>query len=321
MLDSWFSQLAFSAAAVTVLALVVLLRARDHAHKAAPGGAARWVRAVEVAALVGLGGFGVAAFVGAGPGAAALVAGLLGGSVLGWAHLRRTWRIAAVATWGSGTMAAAAWLVWLAESVVSAASLGPALLLLALAPLVVWGLVSLRGPAQAWLASRGAAGVAGAGHAASGGPGYGRRTLLALAAAVAPALAAAAVVSSVHAPPTPRAGSADTGADGPAGSSGPGAPGSTSSTSGPAETPGPTTASPTDAATTTRGTPGSAASTSSPDPGTTADAATPTTPAPTGTPTVTAPTSTPATTKTPGYEKDKPNRPTDAPSPGGGRPD
>ncbi len=306
VLDSWFPQLAFSAVVVTALALVVLLRARDHTHKAAPGGAARWVRVLEAASLVALGGSGVAALLGAGPGAAGLVAVLLGGSVLGWARLRRAWRVAAVATWGSGTVAAAGSLVWLVESVVSAGSFVPALLLLALTPMVVWGVVSLREPVQAWLA------------------GSGRPPLLALAAAAAPALAAVAVVSSVQAPPSPRAGSSDTGAVSPAVSSGPGAPGGTSSTSAPAGTPGPTTASLADAeAVTTGGTPEAAMPT--PEAGSTEDVATaaPTTPDPSGTATRTAPTAspTPETTKTPGYEKDKPHRPTAAPSPGGGRPD
>lgn len=312
MLDSWLSQLAFSAVAVTALALVLLLRARDHAHKALPGGAARWVRAAEAAALAGVGGAGVAVVLGAGPGAAELVGAMLGGSVMGWAWLRPGRRIAAVAAWGSGSVAAATGLVWLVASVVSAPWLVPALLLLALGALVVWGLISSRGWAPAMAA------------------GPGRRTLLALAAAVAPALAAVAVVSSVQAPPSPRAGASDTGPGTPPGSAGPGAPGETWSPSAPAGTTGPTETSPPASGSGQRNqatqglvTPTTSPTTGSGDPATT----TPTTPTPGATPTETVPTTSPTTspapepTKTPGYEKDNPNRPSDAPSPGGGRPD
>lgn len=307
MLDSWLSQLAFSAVAVTAVALVVLLRARDHAHKSVPRGAARWVRAAEAAALVGVGGAGVAALLGAGPGVAALVAAILGGSVLGWTGVRPGRRISAVAAWGSGSVAVAAALVWLVEGVVSAAWLVPVLLLLGLAALVVWGVSSARDSARVVAA------------------GSGRRTLLALAAAVAPALAAVAVVSSVQAPPSPRAGPSDTGPDAPTGSSGPGAPGETWSPSGPAETPGPTETSPPETGTTpgSQDTQGLVIPTSSPTAETDDPAAsTPTTPTAGATPTETAPTTspTPESTKTPGYEKDNPNRPADAPSPGGGRP-
>lgn len=322
MLGSLLQTLTLSAATLVVAAGVALLRVGRHAHVAETDRSARLVRLAVASTLVGLAALATAAVTGASAPAASVTALVLGGSVLALAPAGRTWAVRGVVTWALLVVAAVGFLGWLGHrlltSPLSATEVtvaGAAWSLSALA------MVPLQGHARAWIGSRAARPVVALDNSGSGGTGVNRRPLLALAVLVAAGGLAVAVGSGdlglrpsrpVEAgqsgSPDVDRGHASTGTSTEATS--PSSAGTEQADDG----------SPSGASSTDQENPGSDAGTTGPTTGGAGGAAS-TTSAPTSTATA-QPTTSPETgpsesAKTPGYAKEKPNRPPDAPSPGG----
>lgn len=348
MLGSWLSVLTVTATVLLVPALAALHRVDRHAHKAPPRGLERRVGLVAAVTLVAVGALLVAALLGTGALGALLVAAVLGGSVVAAAPGRDGWAVRGIVTRGVLTTAAVAALLWIGYHVLSpsgSALGGP--LLGSLWGLAAWGAVQLRRPVESRLAARAAlddaapgmspAGAsAGAGEAGTSGEMTAssrrpvpRRTGVALAALVVPA-AAYGLVAGGRAPepepPASRAGAESSPAPTEAPRTGPASVSPSASGSGAAAAPSRPSGRHTPSGTPTRhGTPEPHGEPSSTAPGpseATTTAAPSASPSPSGGGLPTAipvPTVWPEESKTPGYAKEKPNRPSGAPSPGSGK--
>lgn len=335
-----------TAAAVVLLvpATAAMLGVSRSPHKAAPRGLERRLRTVVGAVAVGLGALLVAALLGAGPVSAVAVAAVLAVAVLAHAPSRDGWAVRGVVVRGLLVAAVAGGLLWLAYRAVS---FGPSLPLLGLlaALLGVSGLAALRllPWIDAWVDRRAGLGpetgeqrpVA----ARLPGPALlrGGGAAVALGALVLPA-ATVAVVTAAHTDDVtanrPEAGSetthvpwsTDASSPGPTRSASPSAPSATTppaTSAVPVSTPATPVPTPTRPAVDAAPSPEAPAGTDapSPEPSSAQSSAEPApSESPSGLPTLLPwPSPEPEETKTPGYAKEKPNRPSDAPSPGGGQ--
>jgi len=330
VLGSLLLTLTLSAVTLAVAAGVALLRVGRHAHVAATDRSARLVRLAVASTFVGLAALATAAVAGAGALAASVTAVVLGGSVPAAAPAGRTWAVRGVVAWALLVVAAVGFLAWLGQrlltSTLSATEVAVAGAAWSMAALAT---VPLQRHARAWIGSRAARSVGTLDDAGSGSTGANRWPLLSLAVLVAAVAVAVAVASGDLgvSPSRPveagQSGSPDVDRDG----------ASTGTSTGPTSPPsaaadradGGIPAGPSGA---DRESPGSdAGDERGSDPGTTgptsggAGGGASTTPAPTSTATAqpsTSPEADPSeSAKTPGYAKEKPHRPPDAPSPGG----
>ncbi|HEU4513548.1 MAG TPA: hypothetical protein VFR87_10630 [Nocardioidaceae bacterium] len=341
MLGSWLFWLTATATVLLAPSLVALLRVDRHSHKAPPRGLERRVGLVAGTTVVAVAALLVAALLGAdGPGSV-LVAVALGASVLGAARRRNAWAVRGVVTYGLLVAGTVATLLWSGYRVLTPpGSVLSGLLLGGLWGLAAWGAVRLRQSVEGWLGARAAldepvsgyvdedtvdmAPVGAASVTPSGRRPLLRRTGVALAAFVLPAAGVAAVAGGRPAPdpapPAPRAGAEDAGRPSHAGGTGSQSTSPWSSATGAATTPTRSTGGPTlTGAPGPRG--GEASAVPTPSDTTVWDVPTER-PSPTesGLPTVIPlPTGWPDESRTPGYAKEKPNRPSDAPSPGSGK--
>lgn len=315
--------LTLTVSAVVLLAPVAfgLFKVSRHAHVAEADRSTRPARLAVAATLVGLGGLVSAAVLGTGAIAAAVVAAALAGSVLGWARLSTTWAVRGVVLWALLVAASAGFTGWLLYRAVRLSSSTTELLLvLAVWLLFVVALFRLRRCAFDLVAA-----VAVRGDDLSEDRGSGPRRPLATLAAlvVAGGVAVALTAGGTGSPPgrqDPQAGNtgssegsgeaspsdrASTGA--PTADAGGSAPGATAGAGATSQDGSPDEGSSTDV-TGTSGSSTGGSSTPVPTVGVSTSPASPT------------PTETTVAAKTPGWAKEKPNRPTDAPSPGPGGP-
>lgn len=349
MLGSWLFWLTATAMVLLVPALVALLRVDRHAHKAAPRALERRVGLVAATTLVAVAALLVSALLGAGRLGAVLVALAVAGSVVESARGRRGWAVRGIVTRGlllAGTVSA---LLRLGDQALDPPGtvLG-GLLLGGGWGLAAWSAVRLRRPVEGWLGARATledpvesarvdiapVPLGGGTGTLAGSP---RRPVLGrtgttLAAFVVPAAAVAAIaaVAGGRPAPDPEPPASQAGGEGaPRRSTAP----SSRPTSGSAwhTAPSPTA---TPARTLDRSrstgeltgvaTPSPLGEEASPEPAASETTATdiPTRkrgPGDRRSPTVIPmPTGWPHEGKTPGYAKEKPNRPSGAPSPGGG---
>jgi hypothetical protein len=300
---------------------VGLFKVTRHAHVAEADRSTRPARLAVATTLVGLGGLASAAVLGTGAIAAVAVAAALAGSVLGWARLSTTWAVRGVVLWALLVAASAGFTGWLLYRAVRFSS-STTELLLALAAwlLVVVALFRLRRYAFDRVAAV-AVRCEDLREDRVRGP---RRPLVTLAALVAAGGVAVALTSGGTGSPLgrqdPRAGNAGSSEGSreatPSARPSTGAPTAAGSGSTPSATAGAGTTSqdgsPDEGSSTdVTGTSGSSTGGS-------------TTPVPTvgvsTSPASPTPTETTVGAKTPGWAKEKPNRPTDAPSPGPGGP-
>lgn len=316
--------LTLSAVTLAVAAGVALLRVGRHAHIAETDRSTRLVRLAVASTVVGLAALTTAAVAGAGALAASVTALLLGGSVLAWAPAGRTWAVRGVVTWALLVVAAVGFLGWLGHRLL-ASSLSATEVAVAGAAWSVAALamVPLQGHARAWIGSRAARP---SGLPEDDGPGGNRRPLLSLAVLVAAGGVAVAVASGDLGLTPSRPGEAGQSGS-PDVERGHASPGTSTGATSPssAATDGADGGSPDGASSADQESPG--ADVPGGDLGTTgptssgAGGGASTTPAPTSTATAqstTSPVGDPSkSVKTPGYAKEKPNRPPDAPSPGG----
>ncbi|MGH3364811.1 MAG: hypothetical protein ACRDOW_08780 [Nocardioidaceae bacterium] len=310
MLGSLLSTLTVSALVLLVPASVGLLTMGRHAHVAVVDASTRRVRLVMAATLIGLGALGVSALMGVGPFPALLVGSLLAGSVLAWSRRLRTWEIRGIVAWAMSSTGVVALVGWIAEriattsvTVVDRVVGGAAWLVL------LFAVVRLGSFARGRLA-----GLAVRGEASDEQPERAGLPVPATLALVASAGVVAAVAGGPwpgHAP-SPVAGTSSGASDGTS-RSGPPSPEATMvatrSASGAAGSP---------TATATSGAAGGAGPTGvTGEPGdpTTTTSATPTD---VQGPTVSSAPESSQGTKTPGYAKDNPNRPSHASTPGPG---
>lgn len=330
MLGSLLLTLTLSAVTLAVAAGVALLRVGRHAHVAATDGSARLVRLGVASTLVGLAALATAAVAGAGALAASVTAVVLGGSVLASAPAGRTWAVRGVVTWALLVVAAVGFLGWLGHRLLTSPLSATEVTVAGAAwSMAALAMVPLQRHARAWIGSRAARPVGVVDDSRSGSTGAKRRALLSLAALVAAVGVAVAVASGdlgVNPSPPVEAGQSgspdvDRGQASPGTSTGPSSPSSAATdradgghpsgaSSVDQESSGP------DAGDEPGGDSGTTGSTSGG-----AGRGASTTPAPTSTATAqptTSPEADPSeSAKTPGYAKEKPNRPPDAPSPGG----
>jgi len=314
-----------SAVTLVVPAGVALVRFRRHAHVAEADRSTRLVRLVVAATVVGLGALVVTAVAGSGPPLASVTALVLAGAVLASAPAASTWAVRGVVTWALITTGAVAFLGWLAHRMlvapVSATELAVGGAAWSLASLA---LIRLRGHVRGWAASRASGSTAMDSVTGPGPVGSQRRAVLWLAALGA-ASTVAVVVSTGGLGPTQarptQAGQSGSAATDPAPSDG------RSSGASPSSATGQTRLETSDGAGESGGGRGLTATrrTSAP---TSEGGARPSTDAPPATATTSATATISATpaeqpeaeptspVKTPGYAKEKPNRPADAPSPG-----
>lgn len=303
MLASLLLTLTASALAVLAVAAVGLLAAGRPAH-AAPTPGANHRRLGVGAALVGVAGAGCA-FTLAGPLVAATTGAALAGSVLSCRRRCEVWRVRGVLVWALLASATTGAVAWLALRVASADSPGQRAVAAVAWLVLVISLVRSRGYFRGLVARRSRRDqeqepatrlpVVWLGTAAA-------------ASAMVLAGGAGFTATEEHAPSQAADEDSPTGdRHGGVGTSG----GSGPSPSGPATSPTPDPPSPATGPTAEPGgSTGGAADGSSGGAGSATSTAGPTSgPAPASTP-----------TKTPGYAKDKPHRPSDAPSPGSGRP-
>lgn len=117
MLGSLLSTLTVSALVLLVPASVGLLTMGRHAHVAVVDASTRRVRLVVAATLVGLGALGVSALMGVGPFPALLVGSLLAGTVLAWSRRLRTWEIRGIVAWAMSSTGVVAFVGWIAERI------------------------------------------------------------------------------------------------------------------------------------------------------------------------------------------------------------
>lgn len=307
MLGSLLSTLTVSALVLLVPASVGLLTMGRHAHVAVVDASTRRVRLVVAATVVGLGALGVSALMGVGPFPGLLVGSLLAGSVLAWSRRLRTWEIRGIVAWAMSSTGVVAFVGWVAERIASTSVTAVDRVVGGAAWLVLlFAVVRLGSFARGRLA-----GLAVRGEALDEQP---ERTGLPLPATLA-LVASAGVVAAVaggpwpgHAP-SPVAGTSSGAADGTSRSGGPSPEATmvaTRSASGAAGSP---------TATATSGASGGAGPTGEPGDPTTTTSATPTD---VQGPTVSSTPESSQGTKTPGYEKDNPNRPSHASTPGPG---
>src|SRR5512139_88221 len=308
MLGSLFLTLAVSAVVPLVLASVALPPAGRHALVAVSGASTRRVRLAAAAVGVALCGLGTAALLGAGPVLAMAVAVVLAGSMLAWSGLDGgSWAVRGVVVWALVVTVAAGLLGWVGHRVLdSTSTVGTAVggvawvvLLLSMTRLGRYACERIGERARREVSDR-----------AEGQP----RPLAAALALLAASGAAVAVIAVPADSPSAQAGRGGAG-DG-AGLSKTGA---TEGSTGPHPSTGAGSATPTPAPGRTANRRGErpAMSGQTADPsGFTSTAPTLSSPSPTG-PSAQGPTD---PDKTPGYLKDKPNRPDKAPSPGSGNP-
>jgi hypothetical protein len=328
VLGSWLFWLTATATVLLLPALVVLLRVDRHAHKAPPNGLERRVALVASTTLVAVAALPVAALLGADGLGAVLVAVALGVSVLGAAGGGDRWAVRGIVARGlllAGTVAALLWFGYLVLDTPTSAPSGG--VLGGLWGLTAWGAYRLRRPVERWLGARADA-VENREPSAVAfvGPPLLRRTGIALAVFILPAAAIAGGRSAPDpAPPASRAGPEDPATPGTARSTGSTGEGSSPSVPGASGTPVRTADGPTPTGALTRGAtprPRDTASSALPSPTVTGTGLPSESPSPTdgGLPSLLPmPTGWPEESKTPGYAKEKPNRPSDAPSPGSGQ--
>ncbi len=308
MLGSLFLTLAFSAVVPLVLASVALPPAGRHAHIAVSGASTRRVRLAAAAAGLALCGLGTAALLGAGPVPAMVVAVVLAGSMLAWSGLDGgSWAVRGVVVWALVVTVAVGMLGWVGHRVLASTSaLGTAVGGVAWVVLLL-SMTRLGRYARERIGER----------ARRDASDQAERQPRPLAAALA-LLAASGVAVAVIAVPTDDSPSARAGRGGPEDEAGLSKTGATEGSTGQDASTGAGSATPTPApgrAASRRGElPAASGQTADPS-GSTSIAPTPSSPSPTG------PAQGPTDPdKTPGFLKDKPNRPDKAPSPGSGNP-
>lgn len=307
MLGSLLSTLTVSALVLLVPASVGLLTMGRHAHVAVVDASTRRVRLVVAATLVGLGALGVSALMGVGPFPALLVGSLLAGSVLAWSRRLRTWEIRGIVAWAMSSTGVLAFVWWVAGRIATTSVTAADRVVGGVAWLVLlFAVVRLGSFARGRLA-----GLAVRGEASDEQPERAGLPVPATLALVASAGVVAAVAGGPwpgHAP-SPVAGTSSGASDGTSRSGRPSPEATmvaTRSASGPAGSP---------SSTATSGASGGAGPTGGPGDPTTTTSATPTDVQ--GSTVSSAPESSQGT-KTPGYEKDKPNRPSHASTRGPG---
>jgi hypothetical protein len=330
VLGSLLLTLTLSAVTLAVAAGVALLRVGRHAHVAETERSARLVRLAVASTLVGLAALAPAAVVGSGALAASVTALVLGGSVLASAPAGRNWAVRGVVTWALLVVAAVGFLGWLGHRLlVSPLSATEVTVAGAAWSMAALAMVPLHGHARAWIGSRAARPVGARDDAGSESTGADRRPLLSLAVLLAAAGVAVAVASGDLGvtPSRPleagKSGSpdADRGHASTGTSTGPTSPSSAATDRADNGLPSGASSEDQEGPGSDRGDePGSDSGTTGPTSGGAGRAAS-TTPTPTSTST-SQPTTSPAadpseSVKTPGYAKEKPNRPSDAPSRGG----
>lgn len=314
MLGSLLSTLTVSALALLVPSSVGLLTMGRHAHVAVVDASTRRVRLVVGATLVGLGGLGVSALMGVGPFPALVVGSLLAGSVLAWSRRLRTWEIRGIVAWAMSSTGVVAFVGWIAERIattsvtdVDRVAGGAAWLVL------LFAVVRLGSYARGRFAV-----LAVRGEASDEEPERAGLPVPATLALVASAGVVAAVAGGTWPGPAPSpvAGTSSGASDGTSRSGRPSpeatmvgtqsASGAEGSSTTPATSGASGAAGPTRAAGTTAGEPGDPTATSS------------ATPTDVQRPTVSSTPDSSQATKTPGYAKDNPNRPSHASTPGPG---
>lgn len=307
MLGSLLSTLTVSALVLLVPASVGLLTMGRHAHVAVVDASTRRVRLVVAATLVGLGALGVSALMGVGPFPALLVGSLLAGSVLAWSRRLRTWEIRGIVAWAMSSTGVLAFVGWVAGRIATTSVTAADRVVGGVAWLVLlFAVVRLGSFARGRLA-----GLAVRGEASDEQPERAGLPVPATLALVASAGVVAAVAGGPwpgHAP-SPVAGTSSGASDGTSRSGRPSPEATmvaTRSASGPAGSP---------SSTATSGASGGAGPTGGPGDPTTTTSATPTD---VQGPTVSSAPESSQGTKTPGYEKDKPNRPSHASTRGPG---
>lgn len=308
MLGSLFLTLAVSAVVPLVVASVVLPPAGRHAHVAVSGASTRRVRLAAAAAGLALCGLGTAALLGAGPVAAMVVAVVLAGSMLAWSGLDGgSWAVRGVVVWALAVTVAAGLLGWVGHRVLdSTSAVGTAVGGVAWVVLLL-SMTRLGRYFRERIGERARREVSDAAE----------RQPRPLAAALA-LLAASGVAVAVIAVPADSP-SAQAGRGGPGDEAGLSKTGAAEGSTGPDVSTGTGSATPTPAPGRTasrRGERPAASGQTADRSGSTSTAPTPSSPSPTGPP-AQDPTD---PDKTPGYLKDKPNRPDKAPSPGSGNP-
>ena len=312
MLGSLLLTFAISAAVLAVSAYISLLRVRRHAHVAERDDSARRLRFLVAAGVAGVGGFGIAALLSGGLVVASATAVVLAGSVLVAARLGdSSWAVRGVAVWALLVTAAAGFTAWVLSRLLTSSLSLPQLVMGGAALLLsVGALLGVRPHARSRI-----------GALARGGTPLpeveehrDRRSLLSLGTLLAAAAVAVAIASGGMGPagksPAPdvrETGSPDTSSAPSSRESSP-----SSLTPGPSQGPGQASAT-----RSPRGADGGSQDAGTERPATTGEA----TPTSGGTSNRTASPGPQVGTaaRTPGYAKDKPNRPTDAPSPGLGR--
>lgn len=327
MLGTWLWWLTATATVLLVPVLVALLRVDRRAHKAPRRGPERRIALVAGTSLVAVAALPVAALLGADAPGAGLVAVVLGVSVLGSARGRDRWAVRGIVARGLLLAGAVAALVWFGHVVLArptSATAGPALG--GLWGLTTWGAFRLRRPVERWLGARAGESAGEAAVVAFPGGLLVRRTGIALAVFILPAAAIAGGRPAPEpVPPASGAGSEDAEPPGTVRGTGATGEGSSPSSSGVPGTPVrtaeglPPTGSLSRAATPR---PRETVSSTLPSPTVTGTVLPSQSPSPTsgGLPSLLPlPTGSPEASKTPGYAKEKPNRPSDAPSPGGGK--
>lgn len=309
MLGSLLSTLTVSALVLLVPASVGLLTMGRHAHVAVVDASTRRVRLVVAATLVGLGALGVSALMGVGPFPALLVGSLLAGSVLAWSRRLRTWEIRGIVAWAMSSTGFVAFVGWIAERIATTSVTAVDRVVGGAAWLVLlFAAVRLRSYARGRFAV-----LAVRGEASDEQPERAGLPVPATLALVASAGVVAAVAGGPwpgHAP-SPVAGTSSGASDGTSRSGRPSSEATMVATRSPSGAAGSPTAPATSGASGGAGPTGvTGAPGGEPDDPTTTTSATPTD-SPTGS-------STPESsqgTKTPGYDKDNPNRPSHASTP------
>jgi hypothetical protein len=314
--------LTLTVSAVVLLAPVAigLFKVSRHAHVAEADRSTRPARLAVAATLVGLGGLACAALLGTGAIAAAVVAAVLVGSVLAWSRLSTAWAVRGIVLWALLVTASAGFTGWLLHRAVRFSSSTTELLtVLAVWLLVVVALFRLRRYAFDRVAA-----VAIRGDDANEEEGSGpRRPLVTLAALVTAGGVAVALTSggsgSPVGRPDPQAGNTGSSEGSREASRSDRSSSATSTTAGERSTPGAATGGGTTSRDRNRDGGSSTGVTE-----TTGSSTGGSTPVPTvginTAPASPTPTETTVEAKTPGWAKEKPNRPKDAPSPGPGGP-
>lgn len=155
MLGSWLLQLTTVSAVLLTIAVVAVLRVSRRAHRADLPAAAHRRRVAVAATLLGLGGLVLAGLLGAGVWSAVGTAAVLSGTVLAWGREQRSWSMRGVTAKALGATTAVAAVVWLLHRITfSSAPAAAVVASVAMVPILVWALVQLRGPWEAWIDAR-----------------------------------------------------------------------------------------------------------------------------------------------------------------------